>query len=851
MSRRPLTRKALWTQLRTGGVDPVPHSRFLAPDDVRVREERAFAEGTSGRGPLSRTATAMVRQSEQDALHPSSAPIRGRGRNMRAAEDLDLIEDFSRRDPFYQNVSDLDAFEESILARSTRQALRPSSMPIDPDDDLDEDLVDTRIVAPSRGSRALGQAIRTHVRAGEPERAVWAVLGAAQLDPTSRAEAERHARRAMGRAAAMDEGDEATYRAAIGAMRNVDPERFGGLLDSLHQAVMYDKDLLKARQERQQAAVKAQASKSRLRAAKADQKSVREGLRTQRQAAKTSRVSAAAEAAAARSSAAAEAAKARASRSVTAQHAAATQTMRKDVATERATTQRDVVVTRREGQVAKAKHWADQLLSAPNAQGRGVPLVPEFGAETPRPKSKLMPIFEPEHNFREIAKQLVLLEDHLVHPPKRCGDCIRKHLLTAEALAEEAATLDKTGKHTKLTSWLPGRIRGVAQRVLAGDDKAKLAQEVRQIRKRLSKLAFGAVLGDDTARFDDLEDVDDLGGTEGLEPGQQVLVPVQGANDTTPDWSKGIGAGQIVGVGETVAGYPVTAVPQTDAEGTWYAVRGPNLEGWRIAEQVIPLPVVQNLFSEVLANVSMPLYEESGVQRSVFTFTPKTLLVADLIQAMVYDALKGFCISTGGAFTNTQACATTLPQSIALAAVCNAIYQYRLFPSSVSHANPVTSTALMCKKLLRQLHRPSQLRTLAAEVGSGRDVGLNRWIAAFCIEVEQPTHMEQKALARSRSAAALQGALQGLSMSAATPPAAEIEDPTFTKMEQDPTFDPSARSPSPLPALPAPLSLPPPPPAQGVSMTTVGVAALGIAAALGIGWWVQQSATPVAASTFK
>ena len=38
---------------------------------------------------------------------------------------------------------------------------------------------------------------------------------------------------------------------------------------------------------------------------------------------------------------------------------------------------------------------------------------------------------------------MLLLEDHLFQPQKRCPDCIRKHFLTIEGLAEECATLCK------------------------------------------------------------------------------------------------------------------------------------------------------------------------------------------------------------------------------------------------------------------------------------------------------------------------------------------------------------------------------------------------------------------------
>ena len=56
---------------------------------------------------------------------------------------------------------------------------------------------------------------------------------------------------------------------------------------------------------------------------------------------------------------------------------------------------------------------------------------------------RLLPVLRPTHNMRDIIKQLALLEDHLFQPQKRCVDCIRKHFLTIEGLAEECATLCK------------------------------------------------------------------------------------------------------------------------------------------------------------------------------------------------------------------------------------------------------------------------------------------------------------------------------------------------------------------------------------------------------------------------
>ena len=50
-------------------------------------------------------------------------------------------------------------------------------------------------------------------------------------------------------------------------------------------------------------------------------------------------------------------------------------------------------------------------------------------------------LLDPAYNMKEIAKQSILLEDHLVHSNKRCPDCIAKHFMFCESLATEAAQL--------------------------------------------------------------------------------------------------------------------------------------------------------------------------------------------------------------------------------------------------------------------------------------------------------------------------------------------------------------------------------------------------------------------------
>lgn len=82
------------------------------------------------------------------------------------------------------------------------------------------------------------------------------------------------------------------------------------------------------------------------------------------------------------------------------------------------------------------------------------------------------------------------MEEHLTIPRMRCPDCIRKHNLWAEALADEALLLDKNQEHTALLEDLPERIRGFQRDYHRGVAPKKVAQDVRELRKELVKVAF-------------------------------------------------------------------------------------------------------------------------------------------------------------------------------------------------------------------------------------------------------------------------------------------------------------------------------------------------------------------------
>jgi len=109
----------------------------------------------------------------------------------------------------------------------------------------------------------------------------------------------------------------------------------------------------------------------------------------------------------------------------------------------------------------------------------------------------LLPIMNPLFNLREICKQFVLLEDHLNNARKRCPDCISKHFLTIEALFEEAISLDKEFKYSKLLDGKAQIIRDLQGLWLNTKDTDSanqaylmLAQVLRKLRKENLPLSF-------------------------------------------------------------------------------------------------------------------------------------------------------------------------------------------------------------------------------------------------------------------------------------------------------------------------------------------------------------------------
>lgn len=115
-------------------------------------------------------------------------------------------------------------------------------------------------------------------------------------------------------------------------------------------------------------------------------------------------------------------------------------------------------------------------------------LIEEEKAE----EGKLLPIMSPSFNMRECAKQIILLEDHLFNPKKRCNDCIKKHFMTIEGLAEEAITLDKTGEVVEDANGLVLIVRQCEKEFIHRKNYDELGQKLRQCRKPLMYKYFGS-----------------------------------------------------------------------------------------------------------------------------------------------------------------------------------------------------------------------------------------------------------------------------------------------------------------------------------------------------------------------
>ena len=109
----------------------------------------------------------------------------------------------------------------------------------------------------------------------------------------------------------------------------------------------------------------------------------------------------------------------------------------------------------------------------------------------------LHPILDPQFNMREVAKQCLLLEDHLNNIKKRCLDCIRKHFLIVDGLIEEAIGLEqdipKRAEYRRMyISWLNFEKR-YSEAPLDSDNLDGISKNIRVFRKPLVEKHFDLV----------------------------------------------------------------------------------------------------------------------------------------------------------------------------------------------------------------------------------------------------------------------------------------------------------------------------------------------------------------------
>lgn len=95
-----------------------------------------------------------------------------------------------------------------------------------------------------------------------------------------------------------------------------------------------------------------------------------------------------------------------------------------------------------------------------------------------------------EFNLREITKQLILLEDHLSDDEKYCPDCIRKHLLWVEALAEESLAMDPGNKYSNDCKTLASHARKWMKDFADKVPKTRITQNIRKKRKKLVEVTY-------------------------------------------------------------------------------------------------------------------------------------------------------------------------------------------------------------------------------------------------------------------------------------------------------------------------------------------------------------------------
>ena len=106
----------------------------------------------------------------------------------------------------------------------------------------------------------------------------------------------------------------------------------------------------------------------------------------------------------------------------------------------------------------------------------------------------ILPVLDPAFNIREVVKNILLLENHIMHKENRCLQCLRKHSLLIEAFLEEAITIDKKCKYIDLIKPIITNARKIQQLILGGrKNYFDIVKLLRRMRKPLFDIAFSFV----------------------------------------------------------------------------------------------------------------------------------------------------------------------------------------------------------------------------------------------------------------------------------------------------------------------------------------------------------------------
>ena len=422
-------------------------------------------------------------------------------------------------------------------------------------------------------------------------------------------------------------------------------------------------------------------------------------------------------------------------------------------------------------------------------------------------KEPMLPIFEPMHNAREMAKQLTLLEDHIIQPPKHCPDCIRKHLLTTEALAEEAVSLATQAAQRVYFQGVAREVRGISRSYLGAHDRGVLQQRARKLRKELSKKGFSSIgsanTPDQGERAQRVEVYAAPKIVESLKGGEAIAIktPREGWIRATV-----LRVGQSYWAtndeGQLNQNQSVESIPQDGYLGfrfsnegheydLWLSVADPAPAEGRVGDGTIvvlsPAPV-----STELRGKAVNRYRHDGSLVESVLLDDQQLLMADIIQGVFIqkfggnvegnDAIPvsgpGLCALDG--ITNaTQlagyGCEVRALQQLVRGAVVNAFYESGLRPTKASAGaensvglfqlniagglghgrqaeeleNPILNSAIVSDSVQRQIRRFSGPIRQEAQVAP---TSVHDWSVPFTIWVERPANKELAAQARAKTA---------------------------------------------------------------------------------------------------